>query len=377
MAEKVNPDVVADLVRFGAKDLTRCFNCGNCTAVCPLSEGETPFPRKLVRFAQLGLKDRLVSLPEPWLCYYCGECSATCPREAGPGETMAALRRYSIASADPSGLSALMYRSPAAAVGVTLILAVVLGLFLTTLHPKQEFDAWTFQWIAYEAIHLVGMAVSAVLGLLMAAGVFNVLRRHAGGMAGLRALLRSPAAALATTRKLLVEIGTMRRHAKCGQETEKQPWHLSPRWVHACIMMGFLGLFAATLLDFLFIYFLGWTVFPPARVLGTVAGIVMLYGVSVALWQRGSGRAGHLKHSVLADWWLTGFLFVLAVTGFWLELAVTFHWRGPAHEVALLVHTIMALELVLLVTMTKLAHAIYRPLALWMHFHRQSDPARS
>lgn len=376
MAQKANPDLARDLARFGASDLMACFNCGNCTAVCPLSEGDTVFPRKLVRYAQLGLKDRLVAMSEPWLCYYCGECSATCPREAGPGETMAALRRYSIASADPSGLSGLMYRRPTFAVLVTVVLAVVLGLFLMSLHPKHEFSAWIFHWIPYDVIHTVGMVLSGVIGLFMLAGVANILRRYSADMGGVGALFRSPGAMLGAARKTVSEIVTMRRHGRCQEnETSNAPWYLMPRWVHWSIMWGFLGLFGATLLDFLFIFFLSWTAFPPARVLGTVSGLVMLYGVSVSLYQRGQGKATHLKHSVLADWWLLGFLFVLAVTGFWLELAVTFHWQGVANEAALLVHTVMAMELILLVTLTKLAHALYRPLALWIHFLRQEMPA--
>ena len=93
VVQTVDSDFRNVLARFGATSVIDCFNCGNCTAVCALSEGNTPFPRKLIRYAQLGLKEKLVQSPEPWLCYSCGECSATCPRDARPGETMAALRR--------------------------------------------------------------------------------------------------------------------------------------------------------------------------------------------------------------------------------------------------------------------------------------------
>jgi hypothetical protein len=133
-------------------------------------------------------------------------------------------------------------------------------------------------------------------------------------------------------------------------------------------MAGFLGLLAATLLDFLFIYVLHWTSFPPARVLGTISGLVMLYGVLVALYQRYQGKADHLKHSTLADWWLLVFLLVLAITGFWLDFAVTLEWRSQVHDAVLLLHTVAAMELVLLVMLTKLAHAIYRPFSLGLYF---------
>jgi len=100
------------LKKYGSAESDACFNCGNCTAVCPLSEGDDGFPRKMIRYGQLGDRDRLLSFKELWLCYYCGECSDTCPREAGPGEFMASARRYVIASADPFGIAGLLYRSP-------------------------------------------------------------------------------------------------------------------------------------------------------------------------------------------------------------------------------------------------------------------------
>jgi ferredoxin len=365
-----------ELARFGADSVTSCFNCGNCTAVCALSEGDTVFPRKLIRYVQLGLKDRLMQSPEPWLCYYCGECSATCPRDARPGEIMAALRRYAIASLDPTGLAGLMYRSRALAITLTLALAGVLALLLTSLKPSHELSRWIFRLVPYEVIHTVGIGVSALFGLLAAAAIIKMVRQCGqalGGAGAVRGLKWSQLAA--AFKEVGREIVTMKRHSKCDVDSGRMRWYLTPRIVHASIMAGFLGLLVATLLDFLFVYLLGWAAFSncaccAARLIGTISGLVMLYGVSVSIYQRAQARASHLKHSVLADWWLLVFLFVLAVTGFWLEVAVLFRWPGRGQDVVLLLHTTMAMELVLLVTLTKLSHAIYRPLALGLCFIR-------
>lgn len=374
MTHTVNPDLRNELARFGAGDVTNCFNCGNCTAVCPLSEGDTAFPRKLIRYVQLGLKERLVQSPEPWLCYYCGECSATCPRDAKPGETMAALRRYAIACFEPTGLAALMYRSQALTIALTLVLAGVLGLFLVSLKPEHEFHQWIFRLVPYEVIHTVGTGVSALFGVVAVAAIIKMIRQccrtlRAEGAAS-RPQWQHVSAALKQVGR---EIVTMERHRQCDLDQGRTRWYLTPRVVHASIMAGFVGLFVATLLDFLFVYLLGWTAFPncgccAARLLGTISGLVMLYGTGVSLSQRYQGRANYLKHSTLADWWLLIFLFVLAITGFWLEIATLFHWPGRGQDMILLLHTIMALELILLVMFTKLAHAIYRPLALGLYF---------
>jgi ferredoxin len=365
-----------ELAQFGAGSATSCFNCGNCTAVCPLSEGETAFPRKVIRYVQLGLKDRLLQSPEPWLCYYCGECSATCPRDAKPGEIMAALRRYAIASLDPTGLAGLMYRSQALAIALTLALAGVLALFLTSFKPSHEFSRWIFKLVPYEVIHTVGIGVSALFGLLAAVAIIRMIRQCCRALSGAGAARMLGWSRLAAAfREVGREIVTMKRHRKCDVESGDRRWYLTPRIVHGSIMAGFLGLLVATLLDFLFVYLLGWTASSncaccAARFLGTISGLVMLYGVSVSIYQRAQAQASHLKHSVLADWWLLVFLFVLAVTGFWLEAAVLFRWPGRGQDIVLLLHTTMAMELVLLVTLTKLGHAIYRPLALGLYFIR-------
>ena len=44
MAVRVDPTFLGELERFGAFDIRGCFNCGNCTAVCPLSQGGRAFP---------------------------------------------------------------------------------------------------------------------------------------------------------------------------------------------------------------------------------------------------------------------------------------------------------------------------------------------
>jgi quinone-modifying oxidoreductase, subunit QmoC len=379
MAYKVNPDLASDLARFGAGDVINCFNCGNCTAVCPLSEGDTAFPRKMLRYVQLGLKEQLVQSPEPWLCYYCGECSASCPRDAKPGETMAALRRYAIASSDPTGLAGLMYRSPALAVMVSLLLAGVLGFFLTSLQPSYQVNHWIFRLVPYAVIHTVGIGVSVLFGLLAVTVILKTIRQYSrmlGGADGVRG--RGWSRVAAAFKEVGREIVTMKRHRQCEVDPVSVRWYLTPRIVHIGIVAGFLGLLLATLLDFVFVYLLAWTAFPncgccAARLLGTISGLVMLYGVSVSIYQRVQGRANHLKHSVLADWWLLVFLFVLAVTGFWLEIAVLFRWQGRVQDVVLLLHTVMAMELILMTMLTKLSHAVYRPLALGLYFIRHQQ----
>jgi len=83
---------------FGAETVTECFNCGNCTAICPVSTADHLFPRRLIRYLQLGLEERLLEAPETWWCLTCRQCTVTCPRQAYPAELMVAIRRDIIES---------------------------------------------------------------------------------------------------------------------------------------------------------------------------------------------------------------------------------------------------------------------------------------
>ena len=94
--ERLDPRLVEEIKKLGAFDIEACYSCGHCSAMCPLSDGEVSFPRKMIRYSMLGMENKILSSAEPWLCYYCGECSDTCPREADPGSLMMALRRYAI-----------------------------------------------------------------------------------------------------------------------------------------------------------------------------------------------------------------------------------------------------------------------------------------
>jgi len=93
----VDLEFAEQLERFGVDNALECFNCGTCAAICPLIYEH--FPRKIIRYAQLGAKDVILrDADELWRCLHCGLCTYTCPREANPGELILGLRRYVIAS---------------------------------------------------------------------------------------------------------------------------------------------------------------------------------------------------------------------------------------------------------------------------------------
>jgi heterodisulfide reductase subunit C/quinone-modifying oxidoreductase subunit QmoC len=89
----VNPSFAEELARFGVDTALDCYHCGTCAAICPLTYEH--FPRKLIRYIQLGAKERILEDPiDLWRCLHCGLCTQTCPLKANPGELIRGLKRF-------------------------------------------------------------------------------------------------------------------------------------------------------------------------------------------------------------------------------------------------------------------------------------------
>ena len=190
MSLSVDPTFLPKLWRFGAFDISACFNCGNCTAVCPLSVAAGSFPRKMIRYAQIGDRDRLLACQELWLCYYCGECSDTCPRQAEPGEFMASARRYAIATYEPTGISRMLYTSKVFTVVFMVVLSAFFALLLLTERgpmlqgaPRLFAIDGTEGFLSFELIHNTGLILFAVAGLAAVGGIARMTLRLTGTMA--------------------------------------------------------------------------------------------------------------------------------------------------------------------------------------------------
>ena len=368
----LNPGMAKEIQSYGTVDFSACYSCGNCTAICELSEENAFFPRNLIRYGMLGLKDEIISSKEIWLCYGCGECSETCPREAEPGDYVAALRRYAIAHYEPTGLTKLMFRNPFLFSGITLVVALILFVILMTMKPDHDVARWIFNLLPFDVVHDLGMYIFIFIGLITALGLFKMLkgiRKHKMDKVqnGISRLVKLWKAIVQTAN----EIVTMNRYKECDRQDDAywahKPWFIKPWFVHWMIMMGFLGLLLATILDFI-LKDPATDIWLPSRILGTVTGLMMMYGASLAIYYRLIRPTHFYAKSTLADWSFLIFIWMAGFTGFWLEAAVTFNADTVMNQVVFIVHTVISMELVLLLIFSKFAHAVYRPVALFLHF---------
>jgi heterodisulfide reductase subunit C len=108
-AEEMNPKFKYEISKkHGAERIMLCFQCGTCTADCPISRFSDFYrPRKIARMVQLGLKERLLSDEALWLCSSCFTCVDHCPQGVEIASIVRVLRNLSVKE---KGVMPLVYR---------------------------------------------------------------------------------------------------------------------------------------------------------------------------------------------------------------------------------------------------------------------------
>jgi heterodisulfide reductase subunit C2 len=75
-----------------------CYQCGKCTAGCPLADVMDLMPNQIIRLAQMGEIGRAVSCGAIWLCVACQTCTERCPKNVDIAGVMDACRQLSAES---------------------------------------------------------------------------------------------------------------------------------------------------------------------------------------------------------------------------------------------------------------------------------------
>lgn len=368
MGSRVDPRLVAEVAEYGAETINKCFNCGNCTAVCALSKNDTVFPRKMIRYLQLGLRDKLMEAPEPWLCYYCGTCSDTCPREAFPGEIMMATRRWLTAQYDFTGLSHKLYLSKAWEIGLLVAGAlIVLGLFTVpgllgipfglralpaeaTEHVRVAIFANT-GWV-----HIGDWVLAVILGLLLWANAFRMIYFVVRGEKGVRIPLTLWFSKLY---QIVVHGLTQRRWLECDNDTRL-------KWLQHFLLVTGYGIMLVLVVMFLPLFQVDRAEFHWTGILGYY-GTVVLLGVTVlAMRSRLRKKEPIHRFSHPTDWMFLALLFLTALSGLVLNVLRLLDLSWPTY-IAYVVHMMIAVPMLIVeVPFGKWAHLIFRPVSKYI-----------
>ncbi|MCD6400821.1 MAG: 4Fe-4S dicluster domain-containing protein [Anaerolineales bacterium] len=377
MTYRVDPTFVDELKKYGHVNIESCFNCGNCTAICPLSTSETPFPRNNIRRIQLGLKEQILESVDPWLCYYCGECTLTCPRQAEPAEAMMTMRRWLTAQYDRSGHGARLYTSSKAAwkaiVGYTLIPLILLVIF----HVSRALGFHNYGGIVTDRVDVNAFAPTmwvwaivlidfALLGGRLFRSVINMFQLTMGAKSGIEPIPLS--IYIAEFKTFLTHILTQKRWLDCEdcEDCEERKENRN-RWLKHIFLVSGYGIMFVLIVGLLW-WFQTDEIYPiyhPQRWLGYYATIVLLYTSGDALVGRIRKKEESRKFSHHSDWLFPGILFVGTLTGILLHIFRYAGWAWPTYIIYTIHTMVMIAMLDTEVGIGKWTHIFYRPLAIY------------
>ncbi len=375
MSYTINLDFKNELKKYGAENWNECFHCGNCTAICPLTEDGFLFPRKGIRAIQMGLEDKIVSNIDPWMCYYCGDCSETCPRDANPGELMMTLRRYLTAAYDWTGLARKFYTSKLWEFGVMLIFfLVIISLFALYLPPSSQMFSNPAAFINAEGgvminqmvdgmsasqfveiIHYGDWTMAAIVAFLLVSNIFSMFYK---------VILKDKETKIPFTSyvtefwQLIYNFAVQPKFSKCEN---KNYWS-----GHLFLMTGYTIMFiviVALLPLFQIEEIKPW--YHWQRLLGYYATIGIMYFIIVAIVGRIKKNNIKFKYSHPSDWL---FLIMLGLTTISGILVHIFRLTGlpVLTYVSYVIHLAILVPMIIIeVPFSKWSHLAYRPFAAY------------
>jgi heterodisulfide reductase subunit C len=93
--------LAAQLKKATGLNVAACYQCGKCSAGCPMADEMPLRPHQMLRLAQLDQREKLLADESLWLCLTCETCTARCPNEVDPARLIDGMREM-VFQKDPS-----------------------------------------------------------------------------------------------------------------------------------------------------------------------------------------------------------------------------------------------------------------------------------
>jgi len=92
---------------LSSEDVSRCYQCGKCTAGCPVAVDMDMSPHQVMRLVQISDRQKVLASSTIWLCLSCETCSTRCPADIDIARVMDTLRKVSVRDGYPSAQPAI------------------------------------------------------------------------------------------------------------------------------------------------------------------------------------------------------------------------------------------------------------------------------
>jgi heterodisulfide reductase subunit C len=100
--EALGDELIRKIEALSGVSVRRCFQCGKCSAGCPMASFMDVAPTRIMRMLQMGQADQVLEGISIWRCASCETCSSRCPNEVDLASVMDVLRKLSVDSEVPS-----------------------------------------------------------------------------------------------------------------------------------------------------------------------------------------------------------------------------------------------------------------------------------
>ena len=314
--------------------------------------------------ASWGLKDRVLKNTDIWLCHNCGDCSTKCPRGAKPGDVLGALRSLAIAEyAVPKGFGKVVNDPKKLPILILLpvIIFIVLGLATGLLDFTPAGDEIIHsKFFSTWLVDLVFIPLAGWVAVIFALGIKNFVSD-----------IHENAVLTGKTDKkdfdqkeyvlaLIKVIPTILKHSKfseCGENKERSSGHLM-------VLYSFIGLFIVTNIFFVTLYGLQihgpYSQMNPVKWLANISGVALVAGGYLLMKSRMDKKD---QTNSYKDWYLIWLVLGLGISGMLTEITRLAGWAVGSYAIYF-IHLVFVFNLFAFLPFSKLAHLVYRTLAM-------------
>ena len=91
------------VLSLNGEDVSKCIQCGKCSAGCPISPEMDLQPNQVLRLIQINDLDVVLRCSTIWVCASCQTCSVRCPENIDIAKIMDSLRKLALEAKIPVG----------------------------------------------------------------------------------------------------------------------------------------------------------------------------------------------------------------------------------------------------------------------------------
>lgn len=92
--KKTQSELIEKIQELSGQNIYACYQCGKCSAGCPVVGHMDILPNQIIRLIQLGDEKKVSGSNTAWLCSSCLQCAAKCPKGVDVAAIMETLRVY-------------------------------------------------------------------------------------------------------------------------------------------------------------------------------------------------------------------------------------------------------------------------------------------